>query len=341
MVSGAVMVDHLFGITWAAPQNSLCFFIIALLVGIVIVSYYRLRNRISQLAAPEHQGTLIKNFTWRNYIVKRLLLSIALGCIGLALLRPQWDKKEEVVMQEGRDVIIALDISRSMLAQDYRPNRLEYAKDKIKKLVQSLDAERVGLLVFSGAAIMQCPLTTDYDAFMMFLDEISVETISSGTTSLGSALKKVIGAFSHFADNRTRLVALFTDGEDFSQDLSGIKQQAVDSGVHIFTLGVGTADGSPIPLYDEAGLQKGHQKDKEGHVVVSRLDGELIQKLSQETGGKYVHATEDDRDINALRRWVESFEKAEFAERPLQRLQEKYYYYSACALFLLLIEWIL
>lgn len=335
------MIDNLFGITWAAPHNAICMVIIAVIVALVFWGCYRVKRLIEQLTALEHQQQLIKNFSWTSYMFKVVFLSCALVALGLALLRPQWDKKEESVLQEGRDVIIALDISRSMLAQDYKPNRLEYAKQKIKQLVNVLDAERVGLLVFSGAAIMQCPLTTDHDAFAMFLDEISVETISSGTTSLGSALTKVVGAFSHFTQDRTKLVALFTDGEDFSKDLSGIKQKAIDAGVHIFTLGVGSSDGAPIPLYDATGKSQGHQKDKDGHVVISRLDSELIQQLSQTTGGKYVHATEDDRDIQALKRWVETFEKNQFAERPLQRLQEKYYYYSAIALLLLLIEWLL
>lgn len=338
---GDVMKDSFFGITWAAPQNAICFVVIAVIIALVFWGSMKVHALIRQLAAPEHQNTLFKNFSLMRFRIRAFLVMLVLVLIGLALLRPQWDREEETVMQEGRDVIIALDISRSMLAQDCHPNRLEYAKQKIRNLITSLHAERVGLLVFSGAASMQCPLTTDHDAFAMFLDEISVETISSGTTSLGSALTKVVSAFSDFVDNRTKLVVLFTDGEDFSKDLSGIKQKAIDSGVHIFTLGIGTADGAPIPLYDHHGRQQGYQKDKEGHVVVSRLDSELIQKLSQETGGKYVHATGDDRDVQAIQRWVTQFEKTAFEERPLQRLQEKYYYYSAGALALLLLEWFL
>jgi Ca-activated chloride channel homolog len=341
------MTDGLFGITWAASGNMIWFVVLFLLIIIVILTAVHIKNFVGQLAHPRHQTAVLKHFSWHRYVIRSILISSVLLLLGVALLRPQWDRIEERAVSQGRDVIILLDISRSMLAQDYKPNRLEYAQQKIKKLLDMLQAERVGLIVFSGAAMMQCPLTTDYQAFMLFLNTLSVETISSGTTSYASALQKVIEAFSDFGPSSTKLVALFTDGEDFSGDLTEIQKKITESGIHIFTFGVATDDGAPIPIYDLAyqkngkSLQQGFQKDENGAIVISRLNRTLIQQLAQATGGKSVAVTSDDQDLIALKRWVESFEKSDWEERNIYRLQDKYYYYTGLAWLLLLLEWIL
>lgn len=334
-------VSQFFGIAWGTPHNVIIAFPIGLLLIVLVTWVLRIQRRIKRLVSAKHRAALLTNFSSARFWMKAGLLSCALLLLGIAFLSPQWDKKDEQVVHEGRDIIIALDVSRSMLVQDLAPNRLEYAKAKIRQLVTTLGAERVGLLLFSGDAIMQCPLTTDYDAFFMFLDGVSVETMSSGTTSIGSALAKILQAFASFDTDRTRLVALFTDGEDFSDDLAGIKQQAIAANVHIFTVGVGTPEGAPVPLYDTQARQQGYQKDGEGHVVVSRLQSDLIQGLATETGGKYVCATHDDTDIQALKKWIEVFEKSQFADQQVQRLQEKFYYYSGAAFLLVLAEWLL
>jgi Ca-activated chloride channel family protein len=344
MVVGDFMItlfSQLFGITCAAPQTTWVFIPIAIMAVLAILWVMRIDRLIKKLVAPQHRAELLDNFSLPRYWIKAGLIIAALLALACSSLRPQWDKKDEQVVNEGRDIIIALDVSRSMLAQDYVPNRLEYAKNKIKTLVKELGAERVGLLVFSGEAVMQCPLTTDYDAFFMFLQSVSVETISSGTTSIGSALGKILRAFAAFDVGRTKLVALFTDGEDFSPNLTGIKQQAIDTNVHIFTIGVGTPEGAPVPLYGPHGAQQGYQKDQQGQVVVSRLNGDLIQQLSTETGGKYVRVTTDNSDVLALKRWIEAFEKSRFNDHQIERLQEKFYYYSGAAFLLLFLEWLL
>ena len=341
----------IFAITWAAPSNAVFFVPIFIFIGIVLLTTFNIKKFVWQLAHPNHQKAILKHFSWQRQIVRSFLMSGALLLLGIALLRPQWDKSEEKVVSQGRDLLVLLDISRSMLAQDCKPNRLECAKEKIKKLIDMLKAERVGLIVFSGAALMQCPLTTDHQAFNLFLKTISVETISSGTTSYAAALSKVAEAFSDFGPSRTKLAALFTDGEDFSGDLSAIQQKIAESGIHIFTFGVATDDGAPIPLYNTQAemngknsgkaVQQGFQKDDAGNIVISRLNRTLMQQLAQATGGKSVAFAHDDQDLLALKRWVESFEKSDWDERNIYRLQDKYYYYTGIAWILLLLEWVL
>jgi len=257
------------------------------------------------------------------------------------LLRPQWDKREEVVQQEGRDLFVAVDISRSMLAEDYKPNRLEFAKEKIKKLVSKLKSERVGLLIFSGSTMVQCPLTSDYSAFFMFLDQLDVETISSGTTALDQPITRVLEIFEGMEGKKTKLLVIFTDGEDFSSNLAAVRQRAADQGVKIFTMGVGTPEGVPIPLINEKGERQGHIKDKAGNIVISRLNEGILSALASETGGIYLRLTDNDKDLKQLISVVEQFEKEKFEDKKLPALQEQYHYFLLVSFVCFAIEWLL
>lgn len=335
------MIDTLFGISWAAPFHIVWAIPVLVVSGMLLWRLRFVHVMVDWLVHEEHQKKLIFYFSWQRMYIKTGLMIIALVLLVIALMRPQWDKNEEKQVQQGRDLVIALDISRSMLAQDYQPSRLEYAKEKIKKLVQLLEAERVALLVFSGDAVMQCPLTTDKAAFFMFLDAISVETISSGTTSYSAALEKVIELFSSFEAQREKLVALFTDGEDFSPDSQALTQKIVASSIHVCTIGVATPEGAPIPLYDQKGSMQGFQKDNQNNVVISRLNAKLMQELAAATKGMYVLAQQGDEDLQKIKRWIESFEKSSWQERQACCLQDKYYYYAALAWIMLLIEWLL
>lgn len=318
----------------------------ALVLGIVavfclavkVIKYYK----VLQILAPKNIRFLVlkKGSEVRN-IIKTALFFIGVVFLLLATLRPQWDKKEEIVEQEGRDLLIALDISRSMLAQDVKPNRLEFAKEKIKKLLYNLSCERVGLILFSGATILQCPLTTDYAAFFMFLDQIDAETISSGTTALDQAIRQAIAVYDTMSEKKTKLVCLFTDGEDFSTNLAGIKEKASAQGLSIVTFGVGSERGAPIPILDAQGKQVGYEKAGDGSVVMSKLNEGILRNLSKQTGGQYFHATESDKDIQDIIALVGSFEKDKLEDKTVGRLQEKYYYCVAISFLCFILEWLL
>ena len=171
-----------------------------------------------------------------------------------------------------------------------------------------MPSERVGLLLFSGSAVVQCPLTSDYSAFYMFLDQVDTESIASGTTALDQALYKTIELFSASQSRKNKLVVICTDGEDFSSNLSAIKQKAQEIGLTIFTLGVATTEGAPIPLFNRFGEQIGHQKDEHGAVVISRLNEGILRNLALDAGGVYLHATQDATDIKTIAQKVELFE---------------------------------
>lgn len=334
------MNPHSFTISWASPEY--LFFLLLVPTALLLLWYrlYRLRGVISDIAG-KWPVLLIRNFSLGKSIVKILLMTVGILFLVLALLRPQWNKKEELVQQEGRNLFIALDVSRSMLAADCSPNRLQYAKTKIKRLLQLLKCERVGLILFSGSAFVQCPLTADYDALYMFLDQVDVETISSGTTALDAALAKALETFETMMDQKNKLLMIFTDGEDFSSNLIEFKREARHAGLHIFTFGLGTTQGAPIPLFNEHGEKIGHQLDAAGNVVISRLNEGILNSLAQEVGGVYVQMKNDDSDLQQLIEQISRFEKERFEDKKVSQLEDQYPYFLLVALFCFAIEWLL
>ena len=331
----------LFGMTFGAAEN--IFFLPLVMVGIFLV-FWRIakrRKNVSRLASKVQVALLIKHFSPFKNGLKALLTTIGLIFLFLSLLRPQWSKKEELVLQEGRDLVIAVDISKSMLAKDYKPDRLEFAKKKIKKLVNMLGSERVGLIVFSGATSVQCPLTSDYAAFFMFLDQLDVETIASGTTAIDKPIERALEIFKSMEGKKNKILIIFTDGEDFSSNLAAVRGEAVKENLRIFTMGVGTTEGAPIPIYDDKKNQIGHIKDKKGNIVISRLNEGILSALADETGGIYMRLTESDTDLEKLVSMVKRFEKEKFEDKKMSRLEEQYPYFLLVSFLCLALEWML
>ena len=336
------MKKTLFGVIWASAHNVIWFLGYAVLAVILFYSTRRLLRSVRKLVAPQWEPVFLTGFSSVRAKLKAVLLAIGFLGLFFSLLQPQWGKKEHKVEQEGRELLVALDISRSMLASDVKPNRLEFAKSKIKKLVKLLGAERVGLLVFSGDALVQCPLTRDTSAFNLFLDTIDAETISSATTSIAQAISKALSTFASLPTRKNKILVIFTDGEDFSTGLTAIKEDAKKAGLHIFTYGVGTEEGAPVPLVSEqGGGASGYQKDEQGKVVFSRLNRGILQALSRESGGKYIDPTQDAHDIQSLVVQVEAYEKEKFEDKDIELEEERYPYFVAVSLLCFLVEWLL
>lgn len=336
------MKKELLGITWASLQY--VWYLPLLLLGIFLVVHYaRKKNAVvSKLSSRKWRSVLMENFSERRTWHRAFLLSCAMSILFIALLRPQWDKKDENIQQQGRDLIIALDVSRSMLAQDMKPNRLEFAKKKIKELVDTLASERISLVLFSGEPIVQCPLTTDYAAFLLFLDQIDSETISSGTTALDRVLQKVLDMFKDQLTSNNKALVMFTDGEDFSSNLVQVKEEAHALGLPIITVGVGTSEGAPLPIVDEQGRHIDYQKDENNIVIISQLNEGILMSLAQGIGGVYVRAQQDtSHDISQIVTSVQKMEKAAFDEKKVGSLCDQYPYFVGAGLAFLFGAWLL
>lgn len=335
------MTTTVWGINFATYQNIVYFYCIAGLLFLLIRQALLYKKRSKMLVMDRYSSTILLHYSYHKKLLKLLLLLIGTFFVMIALLSPQWNKKEEKIAQQGRDLLIAIDISRSMLAQDLKPNRLEFAKEKIKKLLFNLSCERVGLIVFSSSTFMQCPLTTDYAAFLMFLDKLDIDTISHSTTAIDQAIKEGLRVFNSNPTQKTKLLVIFTDGEDFSTNLQGVKNQAIQNRLSICTVGVGTPHGAPVPIIDNHGKQTGWEKDEQGNVIMSRLNEILLKDIAQQAGGKYVRAVQSDDDIKSLIHTINKFEKDSLGDKTFDTYQEQYPYCIAVSFLCFALEWIL
>ena len=334
-------MKELFGIMWASWHYIWYFPIVIIFSGIIGYWIYRKRYVAHALAHTFFRSKLLSYFSLNKVITKGILAIIGMIFLFLGVLQPQWHEKEEIVAQKGRDVLIALDVSRSMLAQDLRPSRLEWAKRKIQQLCTALASDRVGLLLFAGSAFLQCPLTKDERAFSLFLRQVDSETISSSTTRIEEVLKKAIQIFVSMPPKKSKLLIIFTDGEDFSTNLSQLRTQAAEMGLHIFTIGIGTREGAPIPILDSSGNYIEYEKNSDGSVVISHLNEGILYALAQEAGGMYISTTEHDGDIGQIVQEVNRFEKEQFDDTTIVSKEEQYPIFVGISLVCFLCEWLL
>ena len=328
---------------WESYPYSLI--LILLTFFVIFFKFFKFRSILKKISSPKFHAQLLKNGSYSRFLLKHALLLIGFIFLLIALLQPQWGEKSEMIEQEGRDLLIALDISRSMLAPDKSPNRFEFAKNKIRSLVKNLSCERVGLLLFSGNALLQCPLTVDEVAFERFLNLVSTEEASSGTTCLDKAIKRSIELYSKMEKTKkkkTKIVAIFTDGEDFSEDLASAKKMAAKEKLSIFTFGVGTEHGAPIPILDSSGKQVGVEKDENGITEMSKMDESKLIDLSAQTGAVYISSSDrNNNDIFKLIHNVEKFEKDRLEDKDLSRLNDRYNYFAIVSFVCLALEWLL
>lgn len=325
-------------VCWGKLNNVWWFLLAALLISI---TWYKYLARNRQAAQLDVSGKLLRYFSARRNIIKALCSSVAIVSLFLALLHPKWGKVEELVEQQGRDLFIALDVSRSMLAQDIKPDRLSCAKKAIKDLIADLETDRIALMLFSEKARIYCPLTKDRALVNLFIDQIDQSTIGAGTTLLDQPIKSVLEQCERVPHRKNRLLVLVTDGEDFSSSLSSLKAQAHDQGLTIFVLGIGTSQGAPIPIFNEKGRQNTYLKDKKGQVVISQLNEGALCSLSHETGGIVAFAQEDKVNVKDIIRKIENFEKEQQGEQKVAALQEQYPWFLLVSFIALLLEWVL
>lgn len=330
-----------FGIYWAG----ISWWIAALLFVVALCGIWwrtQLQLKTVKLLASGILGKkLLHNSSPFKIITRSLVMSLGILSVCIALMQPQWGQIEQKVQQQGRDVMVLLDISRSMMAQDVSPNRMALAKIKIRNLVSLLDTERVGLILFSGTAVVQCPLTKDLSSFLGQLEAADAETISSGTTVLGKALNKAAEVFKKVRSNKNKIVLIVTDGEDFSQDTKSSIDALKSQSITLLSLGVATPEGGPIPKLDASGKVIGHETDASGGVILSKLNQELLQSLAASCNGTYTRISKNEDDIYTLHQAVQRVEKEEQDDRTISLYHDQYPWFLAIAWICFMLEWIL
>ncbi|NOY53388.1 MAG: VWA domain-containing protein [Deltaproteobacteria bacterium] len=263
-----------------------------------------------------------------------MVVAIALSIVALA--RPRWGFRWEEIRRRGVDIVVALDVSQSMMATDVDPNRLERAKRKIQDLLTMLRGDRIGLVAFAGSSFIQCPLTLDYGAFRIFLDGLSPDLIPVPGTAVARAIETSLTAFDPKL-RTSKAIILITDGEDHGGNPLSAAKKAKEAGVKIFTIGIGKREGAPIPL---AGPGGGFKKDHSGNLILTRLDEETLKKIALTTGGAYVHSVTGDMDLQSiyLKGIRMGMKQTELATRRKKRWTERFEWPLMAAVFLLIAE---
>ena len=300
------------------------------LMGYGIMRYMRAR-RVKTFGDPALVEALMPSRSRSKGWVKAVLFSLAFAFFAIGLARPRTGAKLAERNTKGAEIIVALDVSNSMLAQDYSPNRLERAKLSIARLTERLQEDRIGLVIFAGTSFVQLPVTTDYVSAKMFLNSIDTESIPVQGTAIGDAIRLSIKSFSAQSE-KSRVIVVISDGENHEDDAVGAAKQAAELGIKVYTIGVGSAEGQPIPM--DGGLLK----DKDGNIVVTKLNEEMLRDIARAGGGAYIHAGGEEFGLNPIIQDIRRMEDEEFGSVVFEEYDEQYMYFFGIALLLFILE---
>lgn len=290
------------------------------------------RKRIRRFGDEELVNTLMPSYASAKVWVRLSFFSLAFCFLVLAMSRPQRGVRLKEQHMKGAEVVIALDVSNSMLAQDYSPNRLERAKLAISQVSEKLNGDRIGLIVFAGDSYVQIPLTSDYISARMFLNSISTGSVPVQGTAIGSAIDLGVRSFSDQSDH-SRAIIIITDGENHEDDPVASAKSAAEQGVRVFTIGVGSKEGTFIPLPDG-----GYMTDEDGNNVVTRLDDVTLQEVAAAGNGIYVQSTNREFGLAPIIEEIQNMEDKVMTTVVYEEYEELYMYFLAVALLFLVIE---
>lgn len=311
------------------------YFYLLMVVPLMVVLFeYCLAQRKRRLAqigtstaiarlAPEAS---VKRARWKFW-----LLVLAVVAIVLALARPQFGSKLKEVEREGVEIMVAIDVSNSMLANDFEPSRLERTKYAVGRVIEGLSEDKIGIIVFAGDAYVQLPITADYLTAKNFVQQISPSQVTKQGTAIGTAIDMAIGSFSSQSGS-SRVLVLVTDGENHEDDALVAAERAAQQGITIYTIGIGTPEGAPIRIGDD------FIRDSEGEIVVSKLDEEGLQKIALTTGGAYVRASSQSVGLDEIIGLINQTEKAKFETEVFEEYDEQFVLPVVVALVLLVLE---
>lgn len=268
--------------------------------------------------------------------VKLLLAVLIIASLSVGLVNPKVGTRLETVKREGVDIVFALDVSKSMLAADVRPNRLEKSKQLVSRTLDKLVSDRVGMIIYAGSAYPQLPITTDYSAARLFLKSVDTDIIPSQGTAIADAIDMATGYYDD-EEQKNRVLVIITDGEDHEEGISEAVEKARDKGIKIFTVGVGTDRGAPIPDMRN-GYNVGYKKDRNGEVVVSKLNTDVLRQISKETDGAYINGTNTREVVDFLMESISEMEKKEFEATVFSDYEDQFQWFLGLALVLLILD---
>ena len=318
-------------INFAEAQYLLLLFLIPAFFLLQALVLAMRRRRIRKFGDESLVTRLMPSWSKSKVWVRLSLFSIGFFFFVIGLSRPQIGAKLKEHETKGAEIMIVLDVSNSMLAEDYSPNRLERAKLAISRLVDKLRDDRIGLILFAGNSFVQLPITTDYVSAKMFLNSISTESVPVQGTAIGDAINTAMRSFSAQSE-KSRAIVVITDGENHEDDPVAAAKQAAELGTRVFAIGVGSPEGKPIPMDGEL------LKDKDGEIVVTRLDEKVLQEVAQAGNGVYVRAGNSEFGLNPIIDDIRKMDDEKYSSIVFEEFDEQFMYFLGIALFFFVME---
>ena len=319
---------HMLWLLWAIP----------LLVVIFLLALRLRKHRLARFGSLTTLEELMPDVSNGRVFLKFLLFVSAIFFLILAAARPQFGSKLLEEKSEGIEMMLVVDVSNSMLAEDFAPNRLERTKYAINKLFEGMKQDRVGLVVFAGEPKVQLPITSDYRMAKSFAQKIDPSLVSVQGTAVGKALEQALLSFSGETveeGRHSRVIILITDGENHEDDAIAVAERAAEMGIRIYTIGIGTPEGAPISIGGD------FIRDEKGEMVVSKLNEEMLQQIAEITDGLYVRSSLQSIGLEEIVQSIEAMEKTELSTVRFEEYNEQYPFLVAIALVLLLLEFLL
>ncbi len=306
----------------------------------ILFVYLRIQRRraLRKYGEPALVKMLMPNVSGVRPVIRFAVVMLALAFFILGLARPQFGSKLKKVKRQGVEIVIALDVSNSMMAEDIKPNRLERAKRAIDRMISKLKDDKIGLIVFAGDAYTQLPITSDYNSAQLFLSSVNPEMIPKQGTAVGAAITMAQRSFTASAES-SKAIIVITDGENHEDDAVSAAEEARKAGMVVHTIGMGLPQGAPIPV--NAGGQGEYRKDKQGNVVITRLDEVTLQKIAASGGGIYLRANTAQVGLDDLFDEINKMQKTEMEAHTFSEYEEQFQYFLAAGLLLLLLEFII
>jgi len=307
--------------------------VIILLFTILQFWKYRTQKRF---ASSKLLKRLSPNQSLFKSILKIVVLCLAFACLAIALVNPKIGTKLETVKRQGVDIVFAVDVSKSMLAEDIAPNRLEKSKQLVTQIINNLASDRVGIIAYAGKAFPQLPITTDYASAKMFLQNMNTDMLSSQGTAINEAIE--LGK-TYFDDEEqtNRVLIIISDGEDHSDVASSVAEEASDEGIRIFTIGVGDLKGGPIPI-KRNGILLNYKKDNQGETVITKLNEETLKDIAEEANGAYINGNNTSDVINEIKDILNKMDKTEFEAKEFADYKDQFQWFLGFGIFFLFID---
>ena len=315
-------------------------FWLLLLVPIIIFLFVIVQvwKRHAQNKFAHHQilKRLSPNKSHFKPILKLIMLCLAFTCLTIAMVNPKVGTKLETEKRQGVDIVFAVDVSKSMLAEDIAPNRIEKSKQLVTQIINNLASDRIGIIAYAGKAVPQLPITTDYAAAKMFLQSMNTDMLSSQGTAINEAIQL---ARTYFNDEEqtNRVLIIISDGEDHSDLSQDIAETAAEEGIKIFTIGVGSLKGAPIPI-KQNGIVLNYKKDRSGETVVTKLNEETLRAIAEEANGQYINGLNTTEVVEAIRDILNKMDKKEFEAKEFAEYKDQFQWFLLLGIFFIIID---